>query len=210
MFRGQKAPEVTALNYGYALLSDNGIFLEKYKDDFQVYSYQLYDYALSIVGGVKSLQGKDLVEVGCGRGGCFRYVIDEYKPKTATGIDLSDQNIAFCRHSFEKQKPQALTSVNFIVADSQRIPDDLVHMKSSADVVINIESSHCYPQIEAFFEGVKFILKEDGIFIFSDFRPTEEMEDLRDQINSHFEVVKEEDIRRNVFQSLVQTNQMKI
>ena len=31
-FRGQKNPEITALNYGYALLSESGIYLEKFKD----------------------------------------------------------------------------------------------------------------------------------------------------------------------------------
>ena len=96
-FRGQKNPEITVLNYGYALLSDSGIYLEKFKDNINVLQYQMYDYLLSVIGGQKSLRGKTFIEVGCGRGGCFRYIVDEYDPARAIGVDISKENVNFCK-----------------------------------------------------------------------------------------------------------------
>ena len=71
-----------------------------------------------------------------------------------------------------------------------------------ADVIVNIESSHCYTNIEGFFNGVYYLLKDDGVFIYSDFRPQEEMADLEDILTQYFEIIKKEDIRRNVFHSM--------
>lgn len=42
----------------------------------------------------------------------------------------------------------------------------------SADIVINVESSHCYGNFEKFTESVKKILKDDGSFVLTDFRTT--------------------------------------
>ena len=69
---------MTSLNYGFALLGNSGIFLKKYKEDPQLLQYQLYDFALGAIGNLTTLKGKTLVEVGCGRGGCFRYIVNEY------------------------------------------------------------------------------------------------------------------------------------
>ena len=88
---------MTALNYGYALLSDSGTYLEKYKDDMHVLQYQMYDYCLNVVGGQKTLRGKTFIEIGCGRGGCFRYIVDEYEPARAIGVDISQENVNFCK-----------------------------------------------------------------------------------------------------------------
>ena len=48
-----------------------------------------------------------------------------------------------------------------------------------ADVVMNIESSHCYPNIEEFFKGVHFMLKDNGVFVYADFRMNPEIEPLK-------------------------------
>ncbi len=94
---------INTLNYGYAPLEGSGIYLEKYKDDiFDVYQFQMYDNGLSRVGGIKSLKGKTLVEVGCGRGGSFRYIVNEYQPKEAIGIDFCAEHIQFCRENVPK------------------------------------------------------------------------------------------------------------
>ena len=96
MFKGQTNGDIVALNYGYALLSDTGKYLDKYSGDKFVYQYQLYDFLINMVGGIKNMKGKVLIEVGCGRGGCFRFVTTEYKPQKAIGYDLSQENINFC------------------------------------------------------------------------------------------------------------------
>jgi len=45
-------------------------------------------------------------------------------------------------------------------------------------------------------------LKDDGVFIFSDFRYMDQYQNLDDILNEEFDVIKCEDIRRNVLHSL--------
>ena len=40
--------------------------------------------------------GKDLLEVGCGRGGNLYTIHQYYKPKSAVGVDLCKANVQFC------------------------------------------------------------------------------------------------------------------
>ena len=44
-------------NYGYALLTEDGVFLDHLKQSPRVFELQLCDYALEMVGGVKEMQG---------------------------------------------------------------------------------------------------------------------------------------------------------
>ena len=68
--------------------------------------------------------------------------------------------------SGKHQKKQ--TEIAFVQGDSERLGEILLN--DSADVLMNIESSHCYGNIEAYFQGVCQVLKDDGLFIYADFR----------------------------------------
>jgi SAM-dependent methyltransferase len=208
-FKGQSNPELVSFNYGYALLGDNGIYLEKYKEQINVYQLQLYDYVIHMVGGVRDMQGKVMVEVSCGRGGGFRYLVDEYKPTRAIGVDLSIENVNFCRQSFAQHPvTSSQTEIAFLQGDSQNL--DEFFQSKAVDIVVNIESSHCYPDMNQFFNSVKHILKDDGVFIFADFRfAGPDYDALHYLILSHFSVVKHEDIRRGVFQAMDHQSQLK-
>lgn len=70
----------------------------------------------------------------------------------------------------------------------------------SADIILNVESSHCYPSLEEFFNAVCLVLKDDGIFLYADFRYSgEAYQGVQDLIGKYFTIVKYEDIRRNVY-----------
>jgi hypothetical protein len=71
-----------------------------------------------------------------------------------------------------------------------------------ADVVVNVESSHCYQQMGDFFKGVAYLLKDDGVFVYVDFRLKKRMNNLKALIQKHFDIVGYEDISKNVVQSL--------
>ena len=73
----------------------------------------MYDHAITEVGSIKDMKGKTLLEIGCGRAGCFNYVVTEFKPASAIGIDLSNENIDFCRKNYAKGK-----NVKFFEGDS--------------------------------------------------------------------------------------------
>jgi len=61
----------------------------------------MYNYAALMSTGVMSLEGKTLVELGCGRGGGLDYLVKNLRPAKAFGIDLSDENINFCKKTFK-------------------------------------------------------------------------------------------------------------
>jgi SAM-dependent methyltransferase len=44
---------------------------------------------------------------------------------------------------------------------------------ASFDVVTNVESSHCYPDIEAFYREVARVLRPGGIFLYTDLLPSD-------------------------------------
>ena len=113
------------------------------------------------------MRGKVLVEVGCGRGGCFRFVVSEYKPHKAIGIDLSQENVNFCLQSFA-ENPIQTSEIAFMQGNSMTLDRNL--RPQSTDFLINVESSHCYPRLEDFFKSVCHVLKDDGIFFYADFR----------------------------------------
>ena len=90
LFTNQKRQEeITSLNLGFALLNLDGIFLEDHRNDSNVLQYQLYHYAIEHCANIKSMKDKVFLEIGCGRGGCMKYVSQTFKPRQAYGVDIS-------------------------------------------------------------------------------------------------------------------------
>jgi ubiquinone/menaquinone biosynthesis C-methylase UbiE len=110
------------------------------------------------------LKNKDVLEIGCGAGGGAAFIARNYQPKSVTGIDLLPVNIA------EAENRGPAPGLTFAVGDatSLEFPDN------SFDVVVNIESSHCYSSIEKFLSEVKRVLKPGGVFLFADHRPVKD------------------------------------
>ena len=110
------------------------------------------------------LKDKDVLEIGCGAGGGAAFIARNYQPKSMTGIDLLPVNIA------EAEARGAVPGLTFAVGDATALefPDN------SFDVVVNIESSHCYSSIEKFFSEVKRVLKPGGVFLYADHRPVQD------------------------------------
>jgi SAM-dependent methyltransferase len=84
---------------------------------------------------------------------------------------------------------------------------------ASFDVVVNVESSHCYPDAARFFAEVARVLRPGGMLVFADLRhssPDEpdgpnvgDVSQLREQIAAAgMVVVEEEDISANVRRAL--------
>jgi len=182
-----KKGEVLFMNYGF---SDNNmnIPLESH-DEPNRYSIQLYHQLASTL----SLKDKSIVEVGCGRGGGLSYITKKFEPKSALGIDLDKTAIAFCN------KMHAVNGLSFTQGDAQKLPLD----DSSYDIVINVESSHRYPNIQAFFSEVKRVLRPEGHFLITDFRYDFEMPEFRELINqSGLQLLSERLITQEVVHAL--------
>lgn len=136
------------MNYGYA---DE----ETSSSDYDILCGNLYR---NLLNQVKISPETTALEVGCGRGGGSELML-QYHPKSVTGIDFSKNVIKFCQNAYSDPR------LNFVVGNAERLPFE----DNSFDVIINIESSHCYGDRGAFFKEVKRVLKPSGYFLYADF-----------------------------------------
>ena len=76
-----------------------------------------------------------------------------------------------------------------MTGDSERLSDIPGLQEKLFDMVINVESSHCYGNFKEFVKQVDRILKPGGLFIFTDFRDLKEIEPMEAALKS-FSLVK--------------------
>lgn len=182
-----KKSDITFMNYGYS--KDRHEIALTQQDKKNKYSAQLYDY----VANNADIKGKDILEVGCGRGGGLSYINRYLSPRSVTGLDLNSRAIKFCRKNYSKEKN------TFMQGNAQQ----LEFKDNSFDVVINVESSHRYNQIDKFLEEVYRVLRPGGYLLLADFRLQNEIKVLNERLkNTDFEVVRTEIITPNVLEAL--------
>ncbi|MDY7092860.1 MAG: methyltransferase domain-containing protein [Acidobacteriota bacterium] len=104
------------------------------------------------------LSGRSVLEVGSGRGGNASYLVCYAEPRRVLGVDRCLANTFLSRgfHSHE--------DLRFQPGDAQALP----LADASFDVVLNLESSHCYPDFAAFLSEVHRVLRPGGILCWSD------------------------------------------
>jgi ubiquinone/menaquinone biosynthesis C-methylase UbiE len=185
--RFDKGNELTFMNYGYN--NGNPVSL-KPEDEKNRYQIQLYDkIARAIPVPMKCL---DMLEVGCGRGGGAHYIWEYLQPKSIIGVDLCKAAVEFC-------KKQEARGISFEYGDALNIPFPDSHF----DAVINVESSHRYPNMGQFLEEVNRVLKKSGFFSFVDFRATALLDSLDEQMrSSQMQIVEREIVTSGVLKAL--------
>lgn len=185
------------MNYGYAELDQ----LEKEQRETdqplraqvgaseESLSLNLYHKVASAV----SLSEKEVLEVGCGRGGGAAYVCQQFSPSNMTGVDFSSQNIKICNRQFSQP------GLSYQVGDAENLDFD----DQSFDAIINVESSHCYNEESKFFSEVSRVLRPGGHFLFTDFRPMEKLSEMEQCLKDvGLELIERQEITKNVLRSL--------
>ena len=133
---------------------------------------------------------KNVLEIGSGRGGGAMHVLKYLKPETIVGIDISKEAIRLC-DSFYKAP-----GLSFMIGDSENLP----FKNNTFDVVINVESSHCYGNIPQFLSEVQRVLNPNGFFLWADFRTRNEMDMVFNLFsNSGLALIREKNITKNKF-----------
>ncbi len=184
-----KNAEETFMNYGFADLGGAKIELSA-RFEVHRYAVQLYQHVVSRAG----VQGKDVLEIGCGRGGGASYIAANLHPRRYVGLDINTTAIGFDRKFYRDQ-----TNLEFVAADAHSLPFG----SDVFDVALNVESCHHYRDVGAFFDEVHRVLKPGGTFLLACFPRRNEVTLLLDQlIRSRFECVLEEDITPNVVRAL--------
>ena len=182
-----KNAEILFMNYGYQN-KDQQITIDE-QNEHNRYSIQLYHHLASAV----ELKNKDIVEVGCGRGGGLSYIARNFSPASAVGIDLDKLAVSFCNRHYK------VNGLSFLQGDAQKLGLE----NNTCDIVINVESSHRYPNMRAFLQEVFRILRPGGFFLFTDFRRDYKIEDMKKELESiGLTVMKEKIINEEVIAAL--------
>ena len=195
--RAYQAKEWNFMNYGYAPLDDQAeiIYLDK-TDTGNRFCIQLYHHVACAV----DLRDLNVLEVGSGRGGGADYIKRYLKPEKMVGVDFAENAVKFCNRNY------LFNGLSFETGNAESLPftDD------SFDVVINVESSHCYGSMDAFLGQVKRVLRKGGYFLFADLRSKENVDILRETLyKSGLTIIKESDITLNIVEALKLDNERK-
>ncbi len=187
--RLDKNAEVTLMNYGYAYPGDSRISLE-IGNGSERYSLQLYHH---VATGI-SLEGKHVLEVGCGRGGGASYIARYLRPQRMVGVDIVAPAIRFAQKHFTAQK-----NLRFMVADAHQLPFE----DNSFDAVVNIESAQHYKDVDRFLSEVRRVLKPGGHLLISYFEDAGKGVFPRQALaRSKLQKVREQDISEGVVRAM--------
>jgi len=156
--------EWTTMNYGYALLP--GEQTRNVEVDPSVPEHlalQLYARLASAAAAARAsdmLAGLDILEIGSGRGGGAIHVAQRFRPQRIVALDLSATATTLARHLHGRTQ-----SVEFVHGDAE----NLVFDSETFDVVLNVESAHCYGSLSRFLSEVQRVLRPGGCLAFADF-----------------------------------------
>ena len=181
--------EYIIMNYGFDGDYDVPAELKTYKYNVQLYQYLLDKSELNF-------KNKKILEVGSGRGGGSYYVYHTAHPSEMVGLDRC---VAFTKFSNERFAGGGL---KYITGDAELLP----YNDRSFDIIMNVESSHCYANLSQFLAEVNRVLIADGTFLFSDFRPNDEIEGLQNELNLHFDELFFKDITQEVLSAAEKGN----
>jgi ubiquinone/menaquinone biosynthesis C-methylase UbiE len=163
--------------------------------DSDGYSEQLYFYTLKQVPVTNDAPRK-ILEVGCGSGIGLNFLSRLESPSSFIGLDLSPK--AVCRANARFLRPGSLT---YIQGDAESLPFG----EGEFDVVINVESSHNYPNLRRFLSEVARVLRPGGFFshvdLFTDDRHVL-MEKCKVETSHQLRWLSERDISEHVKASI--------
>jgi ubiquinone/menaquinone biosynthesis C-methylase UbiE len=177
------------MNYGYSDQNTNTSIKLNPEDEPFRYAIQLYHHVTQDL----LFNNKDVLEIGSGLGGGGAFILQYKNPRTFVGVDLSNKAIVWCqkRHRYENARWL------------QGSADCLPISDTSVDIVINVESSHCYPSMEKFLQEVKRVLRPGGYLAFCDLRQADSIGALdQNMLNREFTIVNRDDITSQVIIAL--------
>lgn len=113
------------MNWGYHPNGSDDLALEPRAGAVNASSVRLI---LELVGA-HDISGADILDVGCGRGGTVDTLLGYFRPRHVTGLDLTPENIAFCRSAVRSER------CRFIEGDAEALPFE----DDRFNVVTNVE-----------------------------------------------------------------------
>ncbi|SFR23019.1 Methyltransferase domain-containing protein [Lentzea waywayandensis] len=133
-----------------------------------------------------------VLEVGCGMGEGLNFLTRLIDPAKAIGLDIS--GAAIRRANAILARGDRLT---YVEGDAESLPFE----DGEFDLVINVESSHNYPDVEKFFREVARVLRPGGHFSIIDVfdpRSNQRFRGSLQQNVTEFDWIAERDVTENV------------
>jgi len=182
--------QLSFMNYGFAPLDGESQMISlAAHDESERYGAQLYHYAASHT----DLTDKDVLEVGCGRGGGASYIARYLSPRSYVGLDLSENGIRFCNAH------HSASNLRFVRGAAESLPFE----DEQFDALVNVESSRAYNHVERFFAEAYRVLRPGGAFLLTDMRLRDDVEILDRQVrDAGFRVDARHNITENVVRAL--------
>lgn len=179
----------TFMNYGHRPPHGTAPLVLAPEDEPDRSCIQLYH----LVAGAVDLTGREVLEVGSGRGGGASFVARYLRPSRVVGVDVAPKAVSFCRER------HAAPGLSFEVGNAEH----LAFAAASFDAILNVESSHCYGDLGAFVREVRRVLRPRGHFLYADFRALAEVDAWRaGLLRAGLRLVVERDITPGVVAAL--------
>lgn len=172
------------MNYGYAYITPEHFPISLDSSDKEEFEFSWQLVYETVKNG--RLENKDVLVIGCGRGGDAYFVKRYMKAKKVTAIDFSERAIEICKKNYH------LDELTFETGDAEA----LSFQREQFDAVVNIESSHCYPSLRKFYHEVRRVLKPGGIFLYADYFWDKQQEQYLEEAG--FKILEQKDITQNV------------
>jgi len=158
---------------------------------------QLYHHLLKDL----NVKGKNILEVGCGRGGGCYYAKEYLEVNHVSGLDLSYRHIKICRSWLSSEK-----GYDFKQGNALQLP----YHEESFDAIVNLESAQYYTSLESFFKECHRVLKKDGVLSIAcviDSHVACSLEKLL--LDAHFKIIKKENLTSKILISIEQEEERK-
>lgn len=192
--------QINQINYGFAPLNKDGVLIELNKqDEPERMSLQLYWRTATCLGTRPDLKDLVILEVSSGRGGGLDFLTRNYALKKAIGLDISANNIKWCRQTYEKNE-----KLEFVLGNAETFVDDGTLPPDSIDVVISVDSAHLYPHFDMFINQCKRVLKKGGYLCISDFMDKDKFPVKEDLMNKEtgLTLIKREETTPNILHAM--------
>jgi SAM-dependent methyltransferase len=136
--------------------------------------------------GDLDIDGRSVVDVGCGRGGNLWLLDRQHQTGRLVGIDVAASSVRLVRD----RVPAAVA----LVGDAERLP----LATASVDVLLSVETSCAYADLDAFLAEVTRVIRPGGWFLHADLLPLTVGVAAIESLATTFEVVATRDITANV------------